>query len=128
MFDSLLVKVLAVVSLTLLIYSAFVSFEYQGTKADLKLLQTQYKSLQDAYSVQTETIRSLNANRGSEAKTEVKYVEKIVDNCKKESVIIKGIQNIPIKVENNVKSNIVDPDGVLGNELTKLLQSAYNSN
>ena len=128
MFDNLAVKVLFTLSLLLALYSAFISFEYQGVKYDLQSLQSQYKGLKDTYNVQVETIKSLSVSRASEVKNEVKYIDKVVDNCKKESEIIKGIHNIPIKVESNVKSNIVDPDGLLGDELTKLLKSAYNPN
>lgn len=124
MFDSLLVKPLIALSLLLALTSSVLFFLYRSDHQALTSLKTQYKQLQVVSEEQGKTITSLQANREGEVKVETKYIEKLVDSCKKEKEITNKINSLPNKSNSNDKTNVVDIDGVLPDELKRLLHEA----
>ena len=124
-----LTKVLSILCLLLTLTGAFTLYLYKDTKNDLKALESKYTQLQVAYDEQSVELKGLISHRQVEVKVETQYVEKLVDTCKKEKEIINGIQKIPKKdTSNEIKSDVVDPDGKLGDDFTRLLHQAYLKN
>jgi hypothetical protein len=125
MFDSLLVKPLIAISILLALTSSILFFLYRSDHQALTSLKTQYKQLQVVSEEQGKTIESLQTTREGEVRVETKYVEKLVDSCKKEKEITNKINSLPnVKSNPNDKTNVIDIDGVLPDELKRLLYEA----